>query len=63
MSAALFDKYQREYQDTVEELTAISTMTDSEVCMTYNVDTRAEIVQILNEEIQILEYEMEANLI
>jgi hypothetical protein len=63
MSAALFDKYQREYQDTVEELIAISRMTDREVCMTYNVDTRAEIVQILNEDIQILESEMEANLI
>jgi hypothetical protein len=63
MSAALFDKYQLEYQDTVDELITISTMTDSEVCMTYNVDTRAEIVQILNEEIQILEFEMAANLI
>lgn len=53
----LYETTIAELEDTRAELACIEAMTDEEACYMYNVDSKAEIIQIMNEEIEALEKE------
>ena len=50
---------EQDIQDADLDLEEIATMTDKEVCTAYNVDYRAEIIQMINEDKEALLKELE----
>ena len=45
-----------ELENKKGELEALSTISEEEACYIYNVDSKSEIVKILSDEIEVLEY-------
>lgn len=57
--ARIYEQVKEELTDTREELAAVEAMSEAEACYRYNVNSKAEIAQILNEEIESLEKEVD----
>lgn len=56
--ARIYEQVKEELTDTREELEQVLSMSETEACYRYNVNSKAEIVQMLNEEIESLEREV-----
>lgn len=56
--ARIYEQVKEELTDTREELVAVEAMSEAEACYRYNVNSKAEIVAILSEEIESLKREV-----
>lgn len=57
--ARIYEQVLEELTEAREEFTLIEAMSEDEACYTYNTDSKAELVKVLNEEIEALEKEVE----